>query len=139
MAQVGEVVVRGWDLTKKQAIVGKASAGQEETLMGGITSGPRAASKAFSKTSGVITQHPLSSKAEADQIALGQLNAQALAYISGEGRCSSGYPEVRAGEVLKITGAGRRFSGLYYVASTIHTISAGQGYTTSFTVRRNAA
>jgi phage protein D len=138
MTQVGEVVVRGWDLMKKQAIVGKASAGQEESLMGGVTSGPRAANKAFSKTSGVLAQHPPASKAEADQIALGQLNTQALAYISGEGVCNGGNPRVRAGEVIKITGAGRRFSGLYYVTSTVHTISAGQGYTTSFTVRRNA-
>src|SRR5262249_4491019 len=138
MAQVGEVVVRGWDPTKKQAVVGKAGAGQEASLMGGTASGPRAASKAFSKTSGIITQQPLTSKAEADQIAAGQLNMQALTYISGEGTCNGGNPKVRAGKVIKIQGAGQRFSGAYYVTATVHTISAEQGYTTSFTVRRNA-
>jgi len=138
MSQVGEVVVRGWDLMQKQAIVAKASTGQETSLMGGSTSGPRAANKAFGNASGVITQHPLSSKAEADQIALGQLNTQALSYISGEGVCNGGNPHVRAGEVIKIEGVGRRFSGPYYVTSTIHRFSAAEGYTTSFSVRRNA-
>jgi phage protein D len=138
MTQVGEVIVRGWDRTQKQAIVAKASAGQETSLMGGNTSGPQAARRAFGTASGVIVQQPFSSKAEADQIALGRLNTQALAYISGEGVCNGGNPHVRAGEVVKIVGVGRRFSGLYYVTATAHTFSATAGYTTSFSVRRNA-
>jgi phage protein D len=62
----------------------------------------------------------------------------ALTFISGEGVCSVGHPDLRAGTVIKIAGAGRRFSGPYYLTSTTHTITAKQGYRTTFTVRRNA-
>ena len=38
----------------------------------------------------------------------------------------------------QIEGLGQRFSGLYYVTTTSHTLSARLGYQTAFTVRRNA-
>jgi phage protein D len=61
----------------------------------------------------------------------------ALSFVQGEGVCSRGRPELRAGTVIRIAGAGRRFSGLYYVTSVTHTLTAAQ-YTTAFTVKRTA-
>ena len=40
--------------------------------------------------------------------------------------------------VIKIEGLGRRFSGLYYITSTIHKLNTQGGYRTSFRFRRNA-
>lgn len=135
--QVGEVVVRGWDIKRKEAIMGKAGAGQESTAMGGRTSGPKQSNKAFGKSSIAGASEAVLNKAEADQMALGQFNELALAYISGDGTCA-GQPKLHAGTVVKIEGAGKKFSGLYYVSSITHSVSE-RGFKTAFTVRRNAA
>ena len=46
-----------------------------------------------------------------------------------------GVPDIRAGRNVKITGAGARFSGTYFVTQTTHSIGGG-GYTTQFNARR---
>ncbi|NJM41975.1 MAG: phage late control D family protein [Anaerolineae bacterium] len=58
LAQVGEVTVRGWDVKQKQVIVGKAGAGQEASLMGGRSSGPRTANRAFGKPASPASANP---------------------------------------------------------------------------------
>ncbi len=136
--QVGEVVVRGWDAKQKKEILGKAAAGQESSTMGGRTSGPKAANSAFGKSSVASVARPVFTKAEADQMALGQFNDAALAYIEGEGLCL-GRTDLRAGTVAKIEGAGAIFSGLYYITATEHSITPAQGYQTRFTFQRNAS
>jgi len=136
MSQVGELVVRGWDLKEKKPIVGKAQAGDESSPMGS-TSGPQAANKGFGESSTASVNRPVLSQAEADQMALGQFSDMALTYISGDGVCL-GNTELRAGIVVEIEGLGQRFSGQYYVTSTTHTLRPGKGYRTAFTVRRNA-
>jgi phage protein D len=45
---------------------------------------------------------------------------------------------VRAKRPIMVRGAGRQFSGTYYVESVLHSFS-GDGYTQHFTLRRNAA
>jgi phage protein D len=134
MTQVGHMGVRGWDPKNKTAIVGTAN---DAEGMGGNHTGPQVTRSAFGPTSSIGVQHPVFTQAEADQMAQGQFHDMALSYISGDGACC-GRPDVRAGMVIRIEGAGRRFSGLYYVTSTTHTLTAEQGYRTAFTVRRNA-
>lgn len=135
--QVGQVAVRGWNPKDKAQIVGQARVGDEPTTMGGITTGPAAADDAFGQASIASVDRPVFSRAEADQIALGQFNDLALAYINGEGMCI-GRTDLRAGTVIKIEGLGQRFSGLYYVTSATHSYAPAKGYRTAFTVRRNA-
>lgn len=48
-----------------------------------------------------------------------------------------GLPDLRAGQRLQIEGVGERFSGLYFVTKTTHTIN-DQGYKTKFVARREA-
>lgn len=137
MNQVGQVEVHSWNLKEKKAFTGKAAAGNETTTMKGSTTGPQNVNKAFGQTSHIIVNEPVSTQAEADQIAMGQFNEMALAYITGEGVCL-GYPEIHAGSVIEMTGLGRRFSGFYYVTSAIHSYVKKRGYLTKFSVRRNA-
>jgi phage protein D len=137
LGQIGEVDVRGWDVKQKQAVVSKASTGQENSLMGGRTSGPRNANRAFGKASAGSVDLPVRTKAEADQMALGQFNEIALTYIQGEIVCS-GNPQLHAGVVVDVAGAGSTFSGPYYVTAVTHTLSLQTGFQTNFTVRRNA-
>lgn len=137
MNQADWVKVQGWNPKQKQVIVGTAKVGNETTTMAGSTSGPKAVRRAYGQAVNSIVNQPLMSQAEADQMALGQFNDMALSYITGEGMCQ-GRTDLRAGKVIEITGVGKRFSGLYYVTSTHHRYSRSQGYSTSFTVRRNA-
>ena len=137
MTQVGQIEVHSWNPKQKKALIGKAAIGSETTTMNGSTSGPKEAKKAFGKATHTIVSEPVSTQAEADQIAKGQFNDMALAYITGEGICV-GQPDLRAGKTIEVTGIGKRFSGLYYVTSATHTYSKESGYRTEFSVRRNA-
>ena len=137
LGQVGKVIVQGWSVKDKAAITGQAAAGDEGTTMGGTELGSKAADKAFGAAVTTLVDLPVSSKDEADKIALGQLQKTALSYVSGEGLVI-GRTDLTAGTVIKIEGFGRRFSGLYYVTAARHSYLPARGYRTAFTVRRNA-
>lgn len=133
--QVKQVEVRGWLPKEKKGTLAKTAAGREAS-MGGSNSGPKAAAKAFGASSYTVVNQLVGSKAEADEIALGQLNQIAIGYITGEGSCL-GDSRIRAGKVIEITGVGKKFSGLYYVTATNHRYLQDRGYRTQFTVGRN--
>ncbi|NER93779.1 MAG: phage late control D family protein [Symploca sp. SIO1B1] len=136
MGLVQSVEVRGWLPKEKKEVMGKAGVGKEGVKMGGKAG--TGVTKTFGKSSTTVVSQPISSKAEAEQMALGQYQDMAIAYITGEGKCQ-GMPSLRAGKVIEITGVGKRFSGLYYVVATSHHYALDQGYNTTFTVRRNAS
>jgi phage protein D len=138
VGQVSETAVRGWNLKDKKEIVGAAKAGDENTKMGGKKSGAALVAGAFGAAVAQFTDWPVSTQPEADQIAKAQLNRHVLALIEGEGVCS-GRADLRAGRVIKIEGAGERFSGQYYVVAVEHRYHPQHSYRTHFTVRRNAA
>lgn len=137
LTQIGQMNVRGWSIKDKAQMIGQAASGDETTKMGGATSGPAAANKAFGEAEATSVDRPIFSQAEADQIARGRFNEMALAYISGEGVCI-GRTDLRAGKVIKLDGLGQRFSGLYYITTTTHSYRPAIGYRTAFTSRRNA-
>jgi uncharacterized protein len=134
LAQVSDVTVRGWSVKEKKAVAATARAAPG----GDRTSGPVAARRAFGSASENILGQPVRSLPEADPIAQGQFNDIALAYVTGEA-VAHGRPRLRAGTVVDISGAGRTFSGPYYVTSVTHTVTPEHGYQTSFTVQRNVA
>lgn len=136
LAQVEQVEVRGWIPKDKKTVISQVGVGKESSKMGGKTTGSEIV-QTFGESSNTIVNHPVSSKAEADQMALGKFRDLGIAYITAEGSCQ-GIADLRAGKVVKIIGVGKRFSGLYYVNTTEHTYSPEQGYQTSFTARRNA-
>jgi phage protein D len=137
VGQVGDISVQAWDPKNKTAITGKASKSEVSPVMGGGKSGATLASSAFGQATGLVTDIPVSSQGEADQISKALINAMSLAWIVGEGACV-GRPDLTAGTVIKLDGLGRRFSGPYYVTAVSHRYN-GEGYLTHFTVRRNAS
>lgn len=138
MNQVKEVLVRGWDPKEKKVITAKAGPGRESSLMGGKTSGPKKASAAFGKSSRISVDLPVSSQAEAERIALGRFNELALNYIEGDA-LANGQPKLHAAMLVDIEGAGKTFSGSYYVTSVTHSMTPEEGYMTRFSVQRNAS
>jgi phage protein D len=136
LRQVSEVVVQGWNPKKKEAISGRARAGDENSKMSGSKLGSAISESAFFKTQSFIVDKPIFSEGEAAQIAKGKFNELAVEFITGEA-VGIGNTDVRAGVVVELKGLGKRFSGLYYVTSSTHVIDQS-GYTTRFMLERNS-
>jgi Bacteriophage probable baseplate hub protein len=129
-----EIEIRGWDVKNKTEITSSASIGSERTTMAGKESGYKILQKAFGDSPACIPDEAIIDAADADTIAKARYNMALREFMTGEGKCS-GDPRIRAGKTMAIKGLGDRFSGTYYVVSTTHAIE-GEGYTTSFRVRR---
>lgn len=137
LGQLPQLEVRGWDPARKQEVVASAGLGDEPRLMGGRTSGPSIAQRAFGVPKGARVTMPVQSQEEADAIAKRGFAEMALSYIRADGICI-GEPRMHAGSVVKIEGIGDRFSGSYYVTSVEHSFRPAKGYRTHFSARRNA-
>jgi phage protein D len=129
--------VRGYDPKAKQSIVAKSGPSDQNGTMGGSIKGGNVWQKAFQKERAFVrVTTPVQTQAEADEHAKAIYNNMAIDTITGNGR-TIGLPALRSGRVIKLDGLGPRFNGLYYLDQVTHKLDDG-GYTTSFTVKRNA-
>jgi len=135
--QVSETRVQGWDPKRKEAVTGRASSGDERSLMGGRETGVALAQRVLGLAALVTVDDPVFSLEEAEAMARGSLNRSAFSLVTGEVTCM-GNPQIRAGTVVELRGLGQRFNGLYYVVGCTHAISARRGYSTTLNVRRSA-
>lgn len=132
--QVGGVEVHGWDPIKKEAIVGKANAGEETgrtasgqsaaDLLGGTPGGGRPIQR---------LRQPVFTQAEADTRAKAALNERATKFLTGDGECF-GLPEIVPDTTIQLDNLGKPFSTTYYVTEATHKLD-GSGYRTRFKVR----
>jgi uncharacterized protein len=129
--QASSVSVGFWDVMQKQMATATTQ------LSPGLATGPGIAQKAFGAAVVPSLGQPARSLSEASMIAQSQFDAMALTFVEGTGT-AFGRPELLAGSVVDISGAGQTFSGHYYVTSVSHDVTPGSGFLTSFTVRRNA-
>jgi phage protein D len=134
LTQTATVTVRSWDVRQKMAVVASERASPR---LGGRESGYSVARAAFGASTEAILGQPARNVPEAGSIAKGQFGTVALGYVEGE-VVAYGRPQLHAGTVVDIAGAGQKFSGRYYVTSVTHTLTREHGYETSFTVQRNA-
>ena len=118
-------------------IIGKAGAGSERTQEPGKKTGSQLLESLKWKQKKVITDVYVESAAQANALALAELNKISNNLIEGEAECI-GIPKIRVGVCIKLEKMGKRFSGKYYVKSATHTIN-NSGYRTRFTVKRNAS
>ncbi len=134
--QLSRVIVKGYNL-QEQEIIGIAKRGDEMSKMGGAKTGAEAVEEAYGvEAKAAIVDSPIRSQGEAEEMAKAKYNKIAMDYIIGSGTCI-GTPELRTGRVIELKGLGRRFSGLYYVTCSRHTIN-DSGYLTKFEVKRSA-
>lgn len=129
--QVDEVVVKGWDVEKKEPITGRASQGSLYPRTQESKDGAGWA-QTFGPGKKVIVDQPVVSQAEADLLAAARLDELSGAYIEAEG-VAFRRPDIRAGQKLKLEGLGRRFSGEYLVTRAAHSHTP-QGLKTVFQV-----
>jgi phage protein D len=124
---VQEVIVRGWDITSKKEIVGKAVAA-DVTSIGSGTGGPKAAS-VFGDTTAYVTDIPVRTQEMADMIAKSEMERIARKFCRG--KCMIvGDDAVRAGTMIEMTDFGVGLNGKYYVVSTRHILTPSSGYKT---------
>jgi phage protein D len=132
--QPSAVTVRAWDIMKKEVVIATA---EYLPYTGGEVSGPDQARRAFGAADVTLAGQPASNLGEATSIAQAEFSTEALAFVEGD-VVAFGRPQLLAGTVVDISGAGERFSGRYYITSVTHTVTPENGYQTSFTVQRNA-
>ncbi len=128
-----EVVVQGWDFMKKKQISGTAKERNEMSKMNAKDTGINMTRSAFGSSSTYIVDEQIVDVSDAEKLAVARYNTHLVESVTGEGKCP-GIPELRAGNTIGIKGIDR-FSGIYYVTSTSHTIDRS-GYNVSFRVRR---
>jgi phage protein D len=127
--QVRKVTVLGWDRRTKQPIRGEATLQDVRDLNADL--------HPFIESTGreeVVTDQPVSSAAEAQQMAVRYLEQQVLEMVEATG-VVPGLPDLRAGRVVEIAGFGSQLDGRWFVKETTHTIN-DSGYRTTFVARR---
>ena len=140
--QVAKVEVRGWDPVEKKAILG-SSKSVSKSIDG--TAGPKHAGKAHygsASTGRVLTivDSPVSSKAEADEIASSIFDSLATEFCTAD-VVIEGTAEVSAGDVVELKQFGKFYDGKYLVEAALHSVRAGevQPYTTRLGLVRNSS
>ena len=130
--QVDEVIVKGWDIEKKDAITGRASKGKLYPKVQEQKDGA-AWAKAFGNGKLVVVDQPVYNQAEADALAAARLDELSGAFIQAEGEAFR-RPDIKAGQIIELKALGKRFSGKYLVTTAQHIYNAS-GLRTTFSVR----
>jgi phage protein D len=138
--QVSQVEVYGWNVQKKEKIVGKARRGDEPGRdRSRASSKPRASGGEYlqkicrDKASTLRVREPVFSQQQADQRAQAILKRRAEGFVGGRGE-SIGIPELKADTNVTLLGLGDMFNSTFYVKQTTHTVNAS-GYHTTFEVK----
>jgi uncharacterized protein involved in type VI secretion and phage assembly len=124
-----EASVIGWDVTKKEAIVGKATsatARQDDKVK-------QAPWNAAGNVS-LIRTGDVPAKGEADTIATAVMERRNEHGLQAEGLCW-GQPRLMVDKLVSIRGANTRFNGKYRVSRLVHRYSHDEGFMTEFSCR----
>lgn len=136
MDQVAKVVVRGWDIREKKEIVGQADYNQVDKIGSGDIGASIANSK-FGESTAYITDVPVSSQSQANEVAKAEMNRLARQFAKGS--CVvDGNDALRAGQLVNFQGLNMPHNGQFYIVSSRHTITAQGGYTTEITFCGNS-
>jgi uncharacterized protein involved in type VI secretion and phage assembly len=127
--QVGEVIVRGWDMKGKQAVVGRAPATAASAT---LRTDPAALAQTFGSPTFTLVDRALVTQAEVDATAkalserIGSAFAEAFAVARGN-------PKLKAGTPVNVSVVADDFAGKYVITTSRHVFDQ-DGYRTRFTV-----
>jgi phage protein D len=133
--QVKSVEVRGWDYSKKEAIVetaNKTSNVFTKTKQGDAEKTSNSFQGRPSSPTLVVVDHPVSQSTEAKTLAGALFAELGGEFVQADAR-SEGSPRIRPGKVVDLTNMGQ-YSGTYYITETRHLFHE-RIYTTEFSVR----
>lgn len=132
-SQVGDVVVRGWDYTQKQAVQGTAAVISK--LTSSRSSGTDIIKRLVSSSTEYIYDPNVDTAEKAVDRATSEANKIAMKLMTGSGE-SIGIPEIRAGRYIYLDGLSKSVSQLYYIVNAKHRINSS-GYITTFSLGGN--
>ena len=121
--QVDEVIVKGWDVEKQSAIVGRAQKGKLSPKIGEKKDGP-AWAKEFDKGKYVIVDQPVINQAEADILAAARFDEISGAFGAAQGEVFR-RPDIQAGRSVECKNLGKRCSGTYLITRATHIYNPG--------------
>src|SRR5512138_2963741 len=125
--QVDEVIVKGWDIDKQTAIVGRAQKGNLYPEIGEEKDGADWA-QSFDTGKRVIVDESVVNQAEADILAAARLDEISGTFGAAEGEAFR-RPDIQAGRAIEFKNLGKRFSGTYLVTRATH-IYTPEGFRT---------
>ncbi len=134
VGMVSEVNVRGWDPVRKQVITAQEKQGVGAPKIGVQNSGSDLAKSAHGVNATYLVNEPLTRNPNAaTDLAKAVANRLIGRFIEAEGTCG-GDPKILAGQKVKISRVGDRFSGEYFITSATHIFQQKLGYVTHFSV-----
>jgi phage protein D len=131
--QVSAVEVYGWNEDTKEAIVGRAEAGEETGHDPRRKSGGETLGDALFKKPVLQIRQPVFTQSEAKARAKEILNDKAKQFLTGEAECV-GLTDLRPDRNVKLENLGIPFSKTYYIQQTTHKVD-GSGYRTKVKVK----
>ncbi|MBN2735380.1 MAG: phage late control D family protein [Spirochaetales bacterium] len=133
---ITEVSVTGWDNDKGESFTGTIAFGDVPPV-GGSTLGGDSVESNFGAAAVSITDEKVLDQSEAEKLALDMISSNSFNFIRGNGACNGNFM-IKAGCLLTVKEVGGKFSGEYLVEEARHVLNASTGYTTYFSVMRNA-
>jgi len=130
--QVDEVIVKGWDVDKKEAIVGRASSGNLAPKFSQEQNGSQLAKQGFGDGKVVIVNQHIVSQEDAINLAEAHMNEISGRFVEAEG-VATRRPDITAGKKIEIQALADRFNGSYLVTSALHLYTPA-GFKTMFRV-----
>ena len=135
--QRSAVVVAGWDVAAKEAIVATADLAAIQPELGVDTSGVELLEQSFrARTESVVHTAPATS-AEAQAEADMALRTSARRFVVATGR-AEGDARLRVGTPVRLAGLGPGFTGTYTLVEVEHPFDVHLGYQTRFRAERPA-
>jgi phage protein D/phage baseplate assembly protein gpV len=136
--QASKVIVRGWNVSTKQAIVGEASTVANKSAEIGF-------GNPITKTNGLfgsnrelrVFRHAVEDQTQATRLATAILESLSNQAITAEG-IALGNSALKAGKKITIDKCGTKFNGTYILSSVLHSFTH-EGYVTHFKVEGTIA
>jgi len=132
--QVSSVTVRGWDPSGKQKIEVIVKRSDIKGIVQPVNLDLD--ETGLSQKLEIMVDKPIQSQAEAKVVGQQTMLRLGQGIVEAKGK-TMGLPYLRAGNKIAVAGLGTRFSGVYLVTSTTHTMG-DSSYTTDFSARMEA-
>ena len=131
-AQPTEVVVRGWDSKRKEAIVGQSQRSEAGPELEDTNTGGEVVKNVFNMDAPMtVSREDIATQASADRMAQAICDELQSGFTTAEGN-ATGDPNLRPGAEVEINGVGA-FEGKYRISSARHCFDQ-LGYRTAFSV-----
>lgn len=131
-----EVNVSGWDSAKCEAISANAKIADVPVKIGGSNDWTKVSKGGNGKWVHNVIEKSVFDNEDAKNIALGILQQNSFRFITAEGK-SEGTYKLLPGMHVTIKYVGKVFEGEYIAQTVTHDFDILNGYTTSFTLKRN--